>query len=178
MTRIIFVNGAIAGAVVIASMFAAIALGVNGGAAGMAVGYLGMLIALTMVFVGIRQYRDRALGGAIRFPTALAVGLGISLVATICYALGWEAYLYATDYRFMPEYIAATLEAKRASGASPAELARLANEMQGYLDIYANPATRLLMTMAEIAPVAALVTVISAALLRRPGFMPARAGQA
>lgn len=175
MTRIVFTYGAIAGAIVAACMLTAMTLGVQGGPLGMAVGYLGMLLALTMVFVGIRQYRDRELGGAIRFPTALLVGFGISLVATVFYALGWEIYLYATDYRFMPEYIAATLEAKRAAGATPAELARLSAEMQSYLDIYANPVTRVLMTMAEIAPVALLVTLVSAALLRRPGFMPAQA---
>jgi ABC-type lipoprotein release transport system permease subunit len=139
MTRIVLTYGVIAGIIVAACMVTAMAMGVQGGALGMAVGYLGMLLALTMVFIGIRQYRDRELGGAIRFPTALLVGFGISLVATLCYAMGWEAYLYATDYRFMPEYIAATLEAKRAAGASPAELATLSAEMQGYLDLYANP---------------------------------------
>jgi hypothetical protein len=34
------------------------------------------------------------------------------------------------------------------------------------------------MTMAEIAPVALIVTLVSAALLRKPGFMPAQARQA
>ena len=175
MTRIVLTYGVIAGIIVAVCMLTAMTMGVQGGALGMAVGYLGMLLALTMVFIGIRQYRDRELGGAIRFSTALMVGFGISIVATLCYAIGWEAYLYATDYRFMPEYIAATLEAKRAAGATPAELAKLSAEMQGYLDIYANPVTRFFMTMAEIAPVALIVTLISAALLRKPGFMPARA---
>ena len=177
MTRIVLIYGILAGIIVIATMQLAIAIGMEGGAAGMAVGYLGMLVALSMVFVGIRQYRDSDLGGGIRFSTALWVGLGISLVATILYALGWEAYLYATGYTFMPDYIAATLDARRAAGATPAELAALAAEMDGYARAYANPVTRLLMTMAEIAPVGLLVTLISAALLRRPGFMPSRAAE-
>lgn len=168
MTRTILTYGLFAGVIVAVSMGAAMSLGVDAGALGMAAGYLGMLAALTMVYVGIRKYRDRELGGAIRFSTGLGVGLGISAVATLVYALGWEAYLYATDYRFMPDYIAATLEAKRAAGASPAELAKLAAEMQGYLDAYSNPVTRLLMTMSEIAPVALLVTLISAFVLRHP----------
>lgn len=168
MTRTILVYGLLAGVIVTVAMQASIAMGFEGGALGMAVGYLGMLVALTMVYVGIRRYRDRELGGAIRFPTALAVGFGISAIATLCYALGWEAYLYATDYRFMPEYVAAALEAKRSAGASPAELAKLSAEMQGYVDAYENPVTRMLMTMSEIAPVALLVTLISAFALRYP----------
>ena len=42
--------------------------------------YLVMLVALSMVFVGIKQYRDQALGGVIKFGPALLVGLGISAV--------------------------------------------------------------------------------------------------
>lgn len=174
MKRTILTYGIIAGLIVAGGMIGAIASGVGMGAAGMALGYLTMLVALSMVFAGIKRYRDEHCGGAIRFGTAIAVGAGISAIATLFYALGWEAYLYATDYRFMPDYIAATLEAKRAAGASAAELATLRADMQGYLDLYASPVTRIPLTMSEIAPVALLVTLASAALLRKPGFMPAR----
>lgn len=174
MGRIILIYGIISGLIVGAGMALSMAAGVGMGVAGMAVGYLTMLIALSMVFVGIKRYRDEACGGAIRFASALGVGIGISLVATLFYAAGWEIYLYATDYSFMPDYIAAMLEAERKAGASPAALAQLEADMQGYLEAYENPITRVLMTMSEIAPVALLVTLVSAFLLRRPGFMPAR----
>jgi hypothetical protein len=36
-------------------------------------GYFSMLLAFTMVFVGIKHYRDKALGGVIRFLPALGV---------------------------------------------------------------------------------------------------------
>jgi hypothetical protein len=38
--------------------------------------YIVMLVALSMVFVGIKQYRDQALGGVIKFGPALLVGWG------------------------------------------------------------------------------------------------------
>ena len=174
MSRIIAIYGIIAGAIVAVGMMVSMATGVAMGMAGMAIGYLTMLIALSMVFAGIKRYRDVHCGGAIRFSTALGVGLGISVIATLFYVVGWEIYLYGTDYQFMPDYIAATLEAKRQAGANAAELKRMAAEMQGYLTAYADPVTRVLMTFSEIAPVALLMTLISALLLRRPGFMPAR----
>jgi hypothetical protein len=40
--------------------------------------------------------------------------------------------------------------------------------------MYANPITRMLVTLSEIAPVGLLVPLISAGLLRNPRFMPAR----
>jgi hypothetical protein len=174
MKRLILVYGSIAGMIAIASIL--LSMSATGhGAAGLVVGYLSMLIGLSLVFVGVKKYRDEQLGGVIRLSTALGVGFGISLVATLFYALGWEVYLYATGYRFIPDYIASVLAAKRAAGASAAEIASLTAEMQTYAKAYANPVQRLLMTMSEIAPVAIVVTLISATLLRKPNFMPARA---
>lgn len=173
MKRIILIYGLIAGLIVAAGMVAAMAIGLHS----MVFGYLTMLVALSMVFMGIKQYRDEHLGGTIRFGTAIATGLGISLVATVLYVLGWEAYLFTTDYTFMPEYVAQTIEAERARGASAADLARMQKEFDGYITMYESPPLRMGMTALEIAPVALLVTLVSAALLRNPGFLPARTGR-
>ena len=171
MKRIIVVYGTIAGVIVTTAMLVTIASGVHS----IVLGYLSMLVALSMVFVGIKRYRDEHLGGAIRFWPAVAVGFGISALASLFYALGWEAYLYATDYRFMPEYAASMIEARRAAGASAQEIAQMTAEMDGFIESYQNPLVRLLFTLSEIAPVALIVTVVAAALLRKPGFLPARA---
>ncbi|MFN6934719.1 MAG: hypothetical protein ACK4NZ_06160, partial [Tsuneonella sp.] len=82
-----------------------------------------------------------------------------------------------TDYTFMPEYVAQTIEAERARGASAADLARMQKEFDGYITMYESPPLRMGMTALEIAPVALLVTLVSAALLRNPGFLPARTGR-
>ena len=58
--------------------------------AGMLLGYLTMIVALTAVFLGVKAYRDKVLGGVIRFLPALGVGLGISAVASIMYVIAWE----------------------------------------------------------------------------------------
>ena len=50
-------------------------------------------------------------------------------------------------------------------------------EFDAFAESYKNPLVRVPLTFAEIAPVALIVTLISAALLRRPSFMPARAGR-
>lgn len=173
MKRIILVYGAIAGAIVAASMLIPIGLGIHS----LVIGYLSMLVALAMVFVGVKRYRDEHLGGTIRFATALGVGAAIAAIASLFYILAWELYLYVTDYGFMAEYAAGVIEARRAEGASTAELARMRAEFADFADSYRNPLFRMGMTLMEIAPVALLMTLFSAALLRRPGFMPARTGR-
>ena len=45
---------------------------------GMVIGYLMMLVALSLIFVAIKRQRDEAGGGVIRFWPALGMGLAIS----------------------------------------------------------------------------------------------------
>jgi hypothetical protein len=53
-----------------------------------------------MVFVGIKECRDRVLGGVIKFGPALLVGLGISAIAGIFYAVAWEICTAFMRFRF------------------------------------------------------------------------------
>jgi len=138
---------------------------------GMIVGYTTMLIALTAVFVGIKRHRDTQLGGVIRFWPAFGMGLGISVVAGIVYVLAWEVTQALTGIDFASDYGRFLIEQRRAAGASAAELKTLAAEMEAFKVQYADPLFRLPMTFAEIFPVGVLVSLVSAALLRKPGFM-------
>ena len=178
MLKSILKYGLIAGLVVGGLMFA-VTVQVHDklgfGALGMAIGYASMLIALSAVFVGIKAHRDRDRGGVIGFWPAFGLGLGISLVASICYALAWELALATTKLDFMGAYSEHVLAGMRAEGASAAELAATAKEMAEFAAMYANRWVRIGMSMTEILPVGVLVAAISAALLRRPQFLPARA---
>lgn len=175
MGRIITVYGLIAAVIVIFGWNIGIWLVPEGGAAGMVAGYLSMLVATSFVFVGVKRYRDTELGGVIRFWPALMVGLGISAVAALAYVLSWEAYMWKTDYAFMNEYIAGYLKDLKASGASAAEIAKQSAEMQAFARQYEQPLFRMLITLSEFAPIGLLIPLISAALLRKSSFMPAKA---
>jgi len=173
MLAIILVYGIIAGAIVIASMLIGLALGGDAGASVWA-GYLIMLAGLSLVFVGIKRYRDRELGGVIRFGTAFKLGIGIAVAASVAYVIGWEINLALTDYRFIDQYAEGIVEAKRAAGASAAEIAKTQAEMATLKAQFANPAIRVGFTLLEILPVGLVVALVSAALLRNSKLLPAR----
>lgn len=141
---------------------------------GVVLGYLTMLVALSFVFIAIKRQRDVQGGGVIRFWPAFGLGLGISAVAAVLYVVAWEAALAVTGVDFAAEYTKMLLAEKRAGGATDAELAELAAQMESFRVQYANPLFRLPMTFAEIFPVGLLVSLVSAALLRNPRFLPAR----
>ena len=120
-------------------------------------GYTVMVVAMTFLFVGVKRYRDVEKGGVIRFLPALGMGLAIGLVAVITYVLIWEGYLAATHYAFIDLYF---------SGTDPETVAMRAT--------YSNPLYRAFYTALELGPVALIMAVVSAALLRNPRLLPAR----
>lgn len=173
MGRIIAVYGVISGTIVIIGMFISITFVADHGTMGMVAGYLSMLVALLFVFMGVKRYRDVNLGGVITFWKALGVGLGIGLVASLFYILGWEVYMWRTGGTFMTEYIAKSVQGMRAAGKSAAEIAKFSSEMGAMAEQYKNPLFRMALTLTEILPVALLVALVSAALLRKSSFLPA-----
>jgi hypothetical protein len=175
MQRIIFTCGIIAGLVVIASIILGLAL--SGGEetlhAQQWFGYLVMLLALSLIFVGIKRYRDLHLGGVIRFGTATLVGLGIAAVASVIYVAVWEVYLAMTDYAFMDQYARGVIAAKQAEGVTGDDLQAVVDNMESMRQQYSNPVFRLPITFLEIFPVGLLITLISAAVLRNRKAVPA-----
>jgi hypothetical protein len=175
--RIIAVYGLIAAVIVVLGWNIGMLFLPEGGTAGIIVGYLSMLVATSFVFVGVKRYRDTELGGVIRFWPALWTGLGIAAVASIAYVLSWEVFMWKTDYSFMAQYTASTLKELNASGASAAELAKQASELQAFAKDYENPGFRMMITLSEFAPIGLFVPLVSAALLRKSSFMPAKSAQ-
>ncbi|HJV41351.1 DUF4199 domain-containing protein [Caulobacter sp.] len=171
MTRTILTYGLISGAIIILGMISTIVLSARHS---LWLGYLIMLVGLTAILLAVKSHRDKALGGVIKFWPALLLGLGVAVVAGIAYVAIWEGYLAITHYRFMDDYTAGVLAAKKAEGLSGAAYAKLVAEMAEMERNYANPLYRMPMTFAEIFPVGALVALVSAALLRNPRFLPAR----
>lgn len=175
MTRMILIFGTAAGLIVAVPMRLLLANAQPGSAAtSHFTGYLIMLLALSLIFFGVKRLRDRELGGVIRFVPALLAGLGISAVAGVIYVIGWEITLAVTDFAFVDSYSTAAVQAARAKGASATEVEAVIAKMDEFRRQYANPFIRLPITFIEIFPVGVLISLISAALLRNSRFLPAR----
>ena len=174
MKRVILRNGILAGLIVGITMILYMTSIPDYGSMGasMLLTYGVMLVALSMVFVGIKQYRDRELGGVIQFVPALAVGLGISAVAGVLYAIAWEITLPLMKFDFTQAYANSFIEQARVRGADAAGLAAAAAKAEEFTRSYANPFVRVPFTFLEIFPVGILVSLVSAALLRNSRFMP------
>ncbi len=130
-------------------------------------GYTMMVLAYIAVFLGIRSYRERNNAGVITFGKAFQVGILITLITCAVYVIGWEIVYWNFLPDFGDKYAAGTLEKMKASGASAAEIAKTTAEMEQFKKLYKNPLFNVGMTFLEVFPVGLIVTLISAAILRR-----------
>lgn len=133
---------------------------------GEVVGYTTMVVALLMVFFGVRSYRDNV-DPAMTFGRGFKVGILIALIASLCYVATWEIVYYTIAPDFAEKYAATIMEKERAAGASAEKLAATSAKMQEMARLYKNPLFNVGMTFMEIFPVGLLATVVSAAILRR-----------
>ncbi len=168
MKRIILIYGLLAGAIVGSMFFITMPLyekGILTMENGELVGYSTMIVALSLIFFGVKSYRDNHLEGTITFGNALKVGLLITLIASLIYAITWEV-IYNTMTDFVTEMGDKYFEKLKAEGTSQAKI-------DEYATMYSNPIIRFPMTLMEIAPVGILISIFSAGLLRIKGFLPA-----
>ncbi len=133
----------------------------------MLIGYASMLIAFSLVFVGIRNYRDKYNDGVISFGKAFKLGFIIVLIASTFYVGAWliDYFFFIPD--FMDKYAAHMLAELKASGASQAEIDKQTLEMADFGRKFKNPLFNAMMTYMEILPVGLIVTLISSLILKR-----------
>ena len=131
------------------------------------IGYASMLIALSLVFVGIRNYRDKYNEGVISFGKAFKIGIMIVLIASTIYVVAWliDYFFFIPDFA---EKISAHMLAElKARGASQIEIDKETKEMANFAKMYKNPFFNAMMTYVEILPVGLIVTLISSLILKR-----------
>jgi len=131
------------------------------------IGYASMLIAFSLVYVGIRNYRDKFNGGVISFRKAFKIGIMIVLIASTIYVVAWliDYFFFIPDY--LEKFSAQELDKLKASGASQMKIDKETMKMANMVRMLKNPLFNALMTYAEILPVGLIVTLISSLILKR-----------
>jgi Protein of unknown function (DUF4199) len=130
-------------------------------------GYTIMVASFLLVYFGIRSYRDNTLAGQISFGRAFACGILITLISTVCYVVMWEVLYFNFMPHFMDGYFAAQIHKLQSAGLDSATTAARVAAIQHSQQLYQNPLVNMAYTLMEPLPVGVLITLLSAALLRR-----------
>jgi hypothetical protein len=144
----------------------------------MLLGYTMMVASFLLIYFGIRSYRDNTLGGQISFGRAFACGILITLITTVFYVGMWEILYFNFMPHFMDSYFAAQIQKVQSSGLDSATIAAQVAAIRHSQQLYQNPLVNMAYTAIEPLPVGVLITLISAAVLRRKGPVEHTAGPA
>jgi len=173
MKKTVLTFGLISGFIMIAMMTLSLALSERiGFGHSLVLGYTNLILGSLLVFFGIRSYRENIGGGRISFGRAFAVGIFITLIASVFYVVTWEI----TYFRFMPDfadkYAAYMIEQARAAGESAQKIQAITDEMKGMKATLNNPFLNAAFSFIEPFPIGLIVTLISAAILRKKPSPP------
>lgn len=177
MTRTILIFGLISGLIFVVEMAIVIPLCINGQMDfdnSEILGYSTMVLSFLLVFFGIRTHRENN-GGTIGFWKAFRVGILITLVACAIYVVSWQILYFGFVPEFWDSYVEHSARKMAADGKPAADIAAHRQQMMDFKKYYDNPLINAGVTLMEIFPIGLIVTLISAAILRRK-TVPPRAG--
>jgi hypothetical protein len=168
MKRTVLVFGILSGIIMSIMMFATIPFVDRiGFDKSVVIGYSTMVLAFLMVFFGIRSYRENVGGGQITFGRAFAVGSLIMLIGCAFYVVSWEIIYFNLMPDFAEKYSQHVIEKAQAAGKSAAEIETLRQQVKSFKPLLDNPLTNAAITLIEPLPVGLVMTLISAAILRK-----------
>jgi hypothetical protein len=125
-------------------------------------GYTAMVVVFSLTFFGIRNYRNKELGGVISFGRAFKTGALIALVGSTMYVVVGLLYYYFFVPDFLDKYIAHVLQ-----NVPPADLPAKTKEMEQFKEMYKNPLFAILISYSEVLPVGLVVAFVGSLILKR-----------
>ncbi len=168
MKKIVLTFGLIAGVMISVLMGGSLLIANRiGNFHSMLLGYTIMVASFLLVYFGIRSYRDNNLAGQISFGRAFACGILITLITCVCYVAMWEILYFNFMPHFMDSYFAAQIQQVQSAGLDPATTAAKVAAIQHSQQMYQNPFINMAYTFMEPLPVGLIITLVSAAILRR-----------
>jgi cation transport ATPase len=168
MKKTVLTFGLISGFIMIAMMTLSLVFSERiGFGHSLTLGYTILIAGSLLVFFGIRSYRENIGGGQISFGRAFAVGILITLVASVCYVVAWEIIYFKFMPDFADKYAAYMIEKARAAGESAQKIQAIADKMKSMKATLDNPFLNAAFSFLEPFPIGLIVTLISAAILRK-----------
>ena len=130
------------------------------------VGYTAMVVSFLLVFFVIRAYRENN-GGRISFGRAFSVGILITMISCCFYVVTWELIYFVITPDFGQKMADYMVRQVQSSSESPQAIAQKIQELKHFNELYQNLFFNLAVTFIEPLPIGLIITLISAAILRR-----------
>ena len=125
------------------------------------IGYATLVIIFSLIYFGVRNYRNNYLDGKINFLQAFKTGALICFVASTVYVIFGLLYYYF----FAPDFIDVFTDYMIRNSA-PDEVEATTAQMANFKEMYKNPLFAILITYMEVLPIGMIVALFSAFMVK------------
>jgi hypothetical protein len=132
---------------------------------GEALGYATMVVAMSMIFIGIKRYRDRELNGYISFGQAFGMGTYIAVIGSFIYGLFEGIFYEMSDFKEI--YMEFYVDKIKNSGQSQELVQQQLNEMQQQFAMWDSPFMMGILMFLTVFLIGLVIALISAAILKK-----------
>ncbi len=129
------------------------------------VGYASMILSMSFVFLGMREYKLNEKNGTLSFTEGLKVGTLIALIPSAGFALYDLFYVKFLDPDFYKKYSANYLK-ELEEKLSKEEYIKAAADMEANMALFTNPAFQFLVMFATVFVIGFIISLISSIILR------------
>ncbi len=133
---------------------------------GEALGYLTMVVSLSFVYFGIKNYRDKENSGKIGFKQALILGLLISLITAVAFGIIDVIYIKYINPDFTETYYNQAIEELRNTLSSEQFEVKL-KELEAQKAMFSNGFFSFALMSGTVLVIGFIITLISALILQR-----------
>ena len=131
-----------------------------------ALGYLSMVVALSFVYFGIKNFRDQENEGTISFTKGLIIGIFISLITAIAFGIIDVIYITYINPDFTETYYNEAVEEMRQQ-LSAAEFEVKLKELEQQKALFSNSLFAFALMSGTVLVIGFIISLISALLLQR-----------
>lgn len=126
------------------------------------IGYATLVIIFSLIYFGVRNYRNNYLDGKISFLQAFKTGALICFIASTVYVIFGLLYYYF----FAPDFIDVFTDYMIRNSA-PDEVEATTAQMANFKEMYKNPLFVILITYMEVLPIGMIVALFSAFIVKK-----------
>ena len=132
-------------------------------------GYGFMLVGCAIIIAGMRKAFLN--GIALSFKEQFQVGLGMSLLMSLFYTVGWMIFYHTADINFEAHYQQYMEAQWEAQGFNADMLEAKKTEMDQMMEMYRQPVYMFLFTLLEIFPIGLFLSLLTAWYFGKKGMI-------
>lgn len=126
------------------------------------VGYASMVIIFSLIYFGVRNYRNNHLNGTIGFSSAFKTGALICFIASTFYVVFGVLHYYMIRPDFLDVYSDWVIR-----NSAPDEVAMKTAQMESFREMSKNPLFVILISYVEVLPIGMVVALFSALMVKK-----------